>query len=129
MLIKARFALLGFTCLSVSAPSRAMAMQRPAEKLSMEKSALNTKLVETGEREKLKQYIQTQLSDCGWREELKKHCIEFIQAKGIEKVTIQEITSAIAPQARATLPEDLKTELFNRLRNFSEEHKLDAPCR
>jgi len=94
---------------------------------SLEQSALNQKLRETGEREKLKEYILNNLNECGWREDLKKHCIEFIQAKGIEKVTIQEITSAIAPQARASLPEDLKTDLFNQLRNFSEQHRLNGP--
>merc|ERR1719401_2265116 len=87
---------------------------------------LHRRLQETGERAKLKQYIMTTLNDCGWREDLKKHCIEHIQNKGIEKVTIEEITADIAPRGRATLPDSLKTDLLNRLRSFVEIQGLQA---
>mmetsp|Transcript_118784 Transcript_118784/g.222062 ORF Transcript_118784/g.222062 Transcript_118784/m.222062 type:complete len:113 (+) Transcript_118784:117-455(+) len=103
-----------------------MSKKPNVDKLSMERNALNQKLVQTGERDRIKEYVQTTLNDCGWREDLKKHCIEFIKQKGIEKVTIQEITSEIAPRARATVPDNLKTELFNRLRSFSEQHPMES---
>eukprot|EP00427_Karlodinium_veneficum_P020328 CAMPEP_0169131800 /NCGR_PEP_ID=MMETSP1015-20121227/38448_1 /TAXON_ID=342587 /ORGANISM="Karlodinium micrum, Strain CCMP2283" /LENGTH=108 /DNA_ID=CAMNT_0009196101 /DNA_START=95 /DNA_END=421 /DNA_ORIENTATION=+ len=105
-----------------------MAKRKQAgDQMLLEKSALNKKLVETGDRERLKQFIKTSLNECKWREELKAHSIEYIQQKGIEKVTLQDITSAIAPKAREKIPEELKTELFNRLRTLSEQYKLDAP--
>eukprot|EP00927_Polykrikos_kofoidii_P027299 TRINITY_DN2406_c0_g1_i1.p1 TRINITY_DN2406_c0_g1~~TRINITY_DN2406_c0_g1_i1.p1 ORF type:complete len:109 (+),score=24.56 TRINITY_DN2406_c0_g1_i1:91-417(+) len=85
---------------------------------------LQRKLAETGERDRLKEYVLQTLSESGWREELKKHCIEFIQSKGIEKVTIEEITAEIAPRGRSTLPDSLKTELFNRLKTFSTQQGL-----
>eukprot|EP00930_Biecheleria_cincta_P061597 TRINITY_DN47163_c0_g1_i1.p1 TRINITY_DN47163_c0_g1~~TRINITY_DN47163_c0_g1_i1.p1 ORF type:complete len:113 (-),score=26.13 TRINITY_DN47163_c0_g1_i1:66-404(-) len=92
---------------------------------ALAQSMLDAKLKETGEREKLKQYITTHLNECGWREELKKQCIEFVQNKGAEKVTMEEITADIAPRGRATLPEDLKLEVFNRLRAFAERQGLE----
>mmetsp|Transcript_7224 Transcript_7224/g.16433 ORF Transcript_7224/g.16433 Transcript_7224/m.16433 type:complete len:117 (-) Transcript_7224:124-474(-) len=95
------------------------------EKSAMEQSLLNEKLLETGERERLKQYVLKTLSENGWQEELKKRCIEFVQNKGIEKVTIEEITADIAPRGRAMLPDTLKTELFNRLRVFAEKQGLE----
>eukprot|EP00913_Durusdinium_trenchii_P017134 g16114.t1 len=49
---------------------------------AMEQSMLDMKLQETGERERLKEYITTQLNESGWREELKKQCVAFIQEKG-----------------------------------------------
>mmetsp|Transcript_50653 Transcript_50653/g.127616 ORF Transcript_50653/g.127616 Transcript_50653/m.127616 type:complete len:130 (-) Transcript_50653:22-411(-) len=93
---------------------------------TVEQSLLNKMLVESGERAKLKEYVMTTLSDCGWREELKRHCVEYIQNKGIEKVTIEEITSDIAPKGRATVPDSLKTELLNRLRVFAEEQGMES---
>merc|ERR1740138_1696092 len=89
-----------------------------------EQSLLKRKLQETGERDRLKQYIATTLAETGWREELKKHCVAYIQNKGIEKVTIEEITADIAPRGRQKLPEALKTDLINRLRIFSEQQGL-----
>eukprot|EP00440_Ansanella_granifera_P010405 gb/GFBE01011287.1/.p1 GENE.gb/GFBE01011287.1/~~gb/GFBE01011287.1/.p1 ORF type:complete len:107 (+),score=41.05 gb/GFBE01011287.1/:1-321(+) len=104
-------------------------MQGPTdtEKASMllEQNMLDAKLQETGERERLKQYITNHLNECGWREELKKQCIEIIQNKGVEKITIEEITADIAPKGRALLPEKLKVEVFNRLRTFAEKQGFE----
>eukprot|EP00441_Pelagodinium_beii_P021563 CAMPEP_0197655556 /NCGR_PEP_ID=MMETSP1338-20131121/39520_1 /TAXON_ID=43686 ORGANISM="Pelagodinium beii, Strain RCC1491" /NCGR_SAMPLE_ID=MMETSP1338 /ASSEMBLY_ACC=CAM_ASM_000754 /LENGTH=106 /DNA_ID=CAMNT_0043231221 /DNA_START=44 /DNA_END=364 /DNA_ORIENTATION=+ len=104
-----------------------MSMMSDAEKADVvaETSMLEAKLQETGERERLKQYITTHLNECGWREDLKKHCIEFVQNKGVEKVTVEEITADIAPRGRALLPEELKVEVFNRLRNFAEKQGFE----
>eukprot|EP00931_Biecheleriopsis_adriatica_P087485 TRINITY_DN61948_c0_g1_i1.p2 TRINITY_DN61948_c0_g1~~TRINITY_DN61948_c0_g1_i1.p2 ORF type:complete len:108 (+),score=38.08 TRINITY_DN61948_c0_g1_i1:73-396(+) len=104
-----------------------MASSSEGEKASMvlEQNMLDKKLQESGERERLKQYIITHLSECGWREELKKRCVEFIQNKGVEKVTIEEITADIAPRGRALLPEELKVEVFNRLRTFAQKQGFE----
>mmetsp|Transcript_33495 Transcript_33495/g.72899 ORF Transcript_33495/g.72899 Transcript_33495/m.72899 type:complete len:121 (+) Transcript_33495:116-478(+) len=90
-----------------------------------EQGLLKQRLQETGERAKLKQHIASTLSKNGWREELKKHCLEYIQNKGIEKVTIAEIAADIAPMGRQTLPDSLKTDIVNRLRSFAEQQGLE----
>merc|ERR1719199_698317 len=86
---------------------------------------LNKKLEESGERERLKQFITERLVKCGWRDDLKQYCIEYIKNKGLEKVTVDEIVAEIAPRGRATVPDSLKTELLNKIRTFAEENKLD----
>jgi len=58
---------------------------------AMEQSMLDVKLQETGERERLKEYITSQLNESGWREELKKQCVQFIQDKGVEKVSLEQV--------------------------------------
>mmetsp|Transcript_87592 Transcript_87592/g.121590 ORF Transcript_87592/g.121590 Transcript_87592/m.121590 type:complete len:103 (+) Transcript_87592:64-372(+) len=90
----------------------------------MEQNMLDMKLEETGEREQLKQYIISHLNECGWREELRKQCVEFIQNKGVEKVTLEDMINDIAPKGRASLPEKLKVEVFNRLRTFAEKQGM-----
>lgn len=38
------------------------------------RSAINQQLVETGEREKLKELLRNRLTECGWRDQLKELC-------------------------------------------------------
>ncbi|CAJ1346754.1 unnamed protein product [Effrenium voratum] len=92
---------------------------------AMEQSMLDVKLQETGERERLKEYIIGHLNECGWREDLKKQCVDFIQNKGVEQVSLEEMIADIAPRGRATLPEKLKVEVFNRLRSFAEKQGFE----
>lgn len=35
---------------------------------------INQKLVETGEKEVLKDFLRTKLTSIGWKEQLKSHC-------------------------------------------------------
>mmetsp|Transcript_108065 Transcript_108065/g.149329 ORF Transcript_108065/g.149329 Transcript_108065/m.149329 type:complete len:114 (-) Transcript_108065:36-377(-) len=96
------------------------------EKLPLDFGVLSKKLDETGEKEKLKEYIKQTLAESGWREEMKKHCVEHIQNKGVEKVTLEDITAEIAPRGRATLPDNLKTDLLNKLRAFAETQGMQT---
>mmetsp|Transcript_7854 Transcript_7854/g.18325 ORF Transcript_7854/g.18325 Transcript_7854/m.18325 type:complete len:113 (+) Transcript_7854:62-400(+) len=82
---------------------------------------LNQRLTETGERDRIKQFVVTTLNECGWREEMNKHCIEIIKAKGAENITVEDIMSELAPFARTSVPDSLKTQLLSRLREFAEE--------
>ncbi|CAK0895837.1 unnamed protein product [Prorocentrum cordatum] len=72
-----------------------------SEQRSAEMRMLSQKLAETGERQKLKEHIVSVLTECGWRDELKKHCVQHVQDRGVEKVTIQDITAAISPPGAA----------------------------
>ncbi|CAE7242083.1 ENY2 [Symbiodinium natans] len=92
---------------------------------AMEQNMLDMKLEESGEREQLKQYIINHLNECGWREDLKKQCVECIQNRGVEKVTLEDMINDIAPKGRASLPEKLKVEVFNRLRTFAEKQGME----
>lgn len=41
---------------------------------SQMRATINQQLVETGEREKLKELLRVRLTECGWRDQLKQHC-------------------------------------------------------
>ncbi|CAK0895838.1 unnamed protein product [Prorocentrum cordatum] len=45
--------------------------------------------------------LSQKLAETGWRDELKKHCVQHVQDRGVEKVTIQDITAAISPPGAA----------------------------
>ena len=82
------------------------------------RTSINQQLVETGEREKLKELLRVRLSECGWRDQLKQHCKEIIKQRGLEHVTVDELVQEITPQARQLVPDGVKKELLGRIRTF-----------
>jgi enhancer of yellow 2 transcription factor len=61
------------------------------------------KLVETGEKDRLKEMLRERLIQCGWRDDLKEYCKDVIRRKGLEKVTIEELVAEITPKGRGNL--------------------------
>lgn len=46
-------------------------------------------------------------------------CIaDFIQRKGRENVTVDDVVKAIRPEGRATVPDSVKAELLSELKKF-----------
>merc|ERR1711862_915252 len=105
---------------SRNAMARASTATKAQDRQAQEQSLLSQKLIETGERERLKQHVMQTLNEIGWRDDLKKHCVQYLQNRGVEKVSIEELTMEIAPHGRAMVPDALKTEVFNRIRTFAE---------
>lgn len=60
------------------------------------------KLVETGEKDRLKEMLRERLIQCGWRDDLKEYCKDVIRRKGLEKVTIEELVAEITPKGRGS---------------------------
>mmetsp|Transcript_35139 Transcript_35139/g.45319 ORF Transcript_35139/g.45319 Transcript_35139/m.45319 type:complete len:202 (-) Transcript_35139:30-635(-) len=58
------------------------------------------KLIETGEKENLKEMLRTKLVECGWRDDLREHCKEVIRSKGLERITVDELVQIITPRGR-----------------------------
>ena len=49
---------------------------------------------------------------------LQEHCKEIIRGKGLEKISVDELVDEITPRGRATVPDDIKAELLQRIRKF-----------
>ncbi len=80
------------------------------------RTTIMQKLVETGEKERLKELLRQKLIECGWRDELKEYCkgarallaprkmtcfcAEVIRSKGLEKITVDELVAEITPRGR-----------------------------
>ena len=82
------------------------------------RAAIMQKLIETGEKENLKELLRSRLIQCGWRDELKEYCKEVIRSKGLEKITVDELVAEITPRGRATVPDEVKADLLQRIRKF-----------
>ncbi|KAL8566328.1 Transcription and mRNA export factor eny2 [Nucella lapillus] len=85
------------------------------------RATINQKLVETGERERLKELLRTRLIECGWRDQLKSQCKEIVQNKGLEHITVDDLVAEITPKGRALVPDSVKKELLQRIRTFLAE--------
>ncbi|KAH9503501.1 Transcription and mRNA export factor eny2 [Bulinus truncatus] len=82
------------------------------------RATINQKLVETGERERLKELLRARLIECGWRDQLKAYCKEIVQQKGLEHITVDDLVSEITPRGRSLVPDEVKKELLQRIRTF-----------
>jgi enhancer of yellow 2 transcription factor len=76
------------------------------------------RLIETGEKERLKDMLREKLIQSGWRDNLKDECKDLISKKGLDKITVDELVAQITPKARATVPEEVKAELLKSIRKF-----------
>ena len=85
------------------------------------RASINQKLEETGMKDELKEMMRARLIEAGWRDQLKERCREIIRNKGLEKVTVEELVKEITPHGRATVPEDIKAEMLQKLRAFLEQ--------
>ncbi|KAK3581181.1 hypothetical protein CHS0354_024714 [Potamilus streckersoni] len=93
-------------------------MQERKIKDAQMRAQINQKLVETGERERLKELLRTRLVECGWRDQLKQYCKEVVKQKGLEHITVDDLVSEITPKGRALVPDNVKKELLQRIRTF-----------
>jgi len=82
------------------------------------RATINQKLVESGEKDKLKELLRTRLIECGWRDQLKVHCKDIVRQKGLENITVDDLVAEITPKGRALVPDQVKKELLQRIRSF-----------
>ncbi|NP_001279759.1 transcription and mRNA export factor ENY2 isoform X1 [Callorhinchus milii] len=86
------------------------------------RATINQRLVETGERDRLKDLLRTKLIECGWRDQLKALCKDVIRERGLEHVTVDDLVSEITPKGRALVPDSVKKELLQKIRVFLAQH-------
>lgn len=114
-----------WTKFTFTKPLRSSPQQRQQRVLDT-KSSIDQKLIESGERDRLKELLRTRLIECGWRDEMKATCKDIIKDKGVENVTIDELIADLTPRGRATVPDIIKRELLHEIKGFIAE--LEESC-
>lgn len=82
------------------------------------KKQINQKLVETGEKERLKETLRQRLTECGWRDELKEHAKEIVRERGLASITVDDLVQEITPKGRDLVPDTVKRELLAEIKRF-----------
>jgi len=90
---------------------------------------LSQKLIESGEEEKLKEYVSRQLIDCGWKDQTTQQCKEIINKKGMD-LTVEDLIGEVSGPAIDQIPSALRDDLLVKLKDLlilqSEEIKEAA---
>ena len=55
------------------------------------------------------------------RSRARRRAAALIRSKGDQQLTVEELTSEIQPHGRATVPDEVKADLLQRIRRFVEE--------
>lgn len=76
------------------------------------------KLIQSGEKERLKALLRDKLIECGWRDELKAKCRAIVQRRGKDSVTVAELVEEITPVGRSKVPDFIKAELLSQIRSI-----------
>ncbi|CAG9315154.1 unnamed protein product [Blepharisma stoltei] len=89
--------------------------------LAQRKAAIEQKLTQTGEKTRLKEYVRESLQKCGYVDDLKQHCWNIIRSRPLEATTVKGLVDEIRPHAKLTLPDAVKDDLLNRIKQFIEK--------
>lgn len=80
--------------------------------------SIHHKLVESGEKERLKDHLRMRLIECGWRDQLKLHAKEVVREKGLERVKLEDLVKEITLKGRSLVPDSVKRELLVKIKDF-----------
>jgi enhancer of yellow 2 transcription factor len=75
-------------------------------------------LEESGKKIQFEAELTRKLSECGWRDDMKAKCVQIIQGKGKDNVTVDELARMIAPAGKAAVPDSLKAEMLASMKDF-----------
>ncbi|CAM2717990.1 unnamed protein product [Rotaria socialis] len=93
-----------------------------ADRNAQIRASLNAKLIESGEREQMKQLLRQRLMEHGWRDQMKAYCKEIVKQKGLENITVDELVQEITPKG-PLVPDTIKKEMLTRLRQYLSQHE------
>ena len=82
---------------------------------------IEKKLEESGEKERLEEYLRQRLVECGWKDQLKVHCIEIIRTKGLDKINLEDLVEELLPKGRSMVPTKIKEDLLSRIKGNLEQ--------
>ena len=82
---------------------------------------IEKKLEESGDKEKLEEYLRQKLIESGWKDELKKKCITIIRNKGLDKINFEELVTELLPHGRSLVRQEIKEDLLNQIKGKLEK--------
>ncbi|KAK9484458.1 transcription factor e(y)2-domain-containing protein [Lipomyces starkeyi] len=82
------------------------------------KAKVNQKLIESGEYERLSQYLRQKLIENGWYEQVTELASDTLRAQ--ENPNFEKLVDLVEPEALALVPEFVKVELLSMIKQFLE---------
>jgi len=89
------------------------------------RASIHSKLVQSGEKEKLKEHLRQRLVESGWRDQLKLRAKAEIRQRGLDNCKLEDLVQDITPTARASVPDSVKRELLVKIKEFlAQQHNF-----
>lgn len=89
--------------------------------LAQRKAAIEQKLTQSGEKNRLKEYVRESLKKCGYSDDIRNYCRNIIRSRPLEDTTITGLVDEVRPHAKLTIPDAIKDDLLNKIKHFIEE--------
>lgn len=79
------------------------------------RTLIDERLIQSGEKDRLKEILRLRLAESGWKDRVEKKCDELLLTKNL---SVEELVDRVAPDARNMVDIDIQKEVTSRIRNF-----------
>ncbi|CEG68844.1 hypothetical protein RMATCC62417_05021 [Rhizopus microsporus] len=86
------------------------------------RTIVNQLFVDSGEKEKLLQWLEKRLVEIEWNEQLSAYCREIVRTKHMENATFEQIYEEVEDYANSIILESIKVELLEKVKKFIDEN-------
>lgn len=83
---------------------------------------IHRQLVESGERERLREKFGRQLQESGWWDQVRAEIKDTISNRGYTNVNVEDLVQEIMPKALAMVPAKSKQDLTKDVKRFLSEN-------
>jgi enhancer of yellow 2 transcription factor len=87
------------------------------------KEDINRRLIESGEKERLKEEFRQELERSGWHDKIRRRCQDFISGKSLSEISNNILIDEIRKSAKADITDEMKSGLLQRIKSFIESSK------
>lgn len=87
------------------------------------KEDINKRLIESGEKDRLKEEFRAELERSGWHDKIRRRCQEFISGRSLEEISNNILIEEIRKSAKADITDEMKSGLLQRIKSFIETSK------
>lgn len=84
--------------------------------MTVNKTIAHNRLISSVDREKFKDLLRKRLIECGWRDQVRMLCRDIIKETDRKNLNVEELVSKVIPQARALVPDAIKKELYEKIK-------------
>ncbi|KAI9101045.1 enhancer of yellow 2 transcription factor-like protein B-like protein [Phlyctochytrium arcticum] len=85
-------------------------------------SVLDQKLIRSGEKDRLKEYLRQRLAECGWRDQMRAYAKQMMATRPIEQIDVDDLVQELTPKGRGMVPESVKADLLLRIQKTLQDH-------
>uniref|UniRef100_A0A0K0FYW3 Enhancer of yellow 2 transcription factor homolog n=1 Tax=Strongyloides venezuelensis TaxID=75913 RepID=A0A0K0FYW3_STRVS len=83
---------------------------------------IKNEYISSGEAEKIKKEVCRRLEETGYNDRIHQVCLEYIQKKGINNVSLTELFEDVGKDKRSAIDQNIQQEITKKIREFVENN-------